>query len=80
MATAYKISTPDPEVGFAPDTNGIRTARYVQELAVAVRRGDAAEADICLDLIGRENPSFAHQVALGRYSAKARRPGAVSEG
>jgi hypothetical protein len=65
-------SVDDPEVWFGFDTDGQRTARHVQDLAAAIRRGDLAEADMCLDLIGRENGKFAEQVALGRTSRGAR--------
>lgn len=60
-------STEEVKVWFGLDDEGHRTARNVRDLAAALAKGDVAEANLCLDLIARDNPKFAEQVALGRY-------------
>jgi arginyl-tRNA synthetase len=65
-------SNPDPQVWFGYDDGGHRAGYHVRDLAAAIRRGDLAEADKCLDLIGREQSDFADQVALGRAGNSAR--------
>lgn len=57
----------DPEIWFDFDNAGHRAARNIRDLAAALRVGDIAEANLCLDLIGNDHPKFADQVALGRY-------------
>ena len=62
------IADPDPELEIDVDGR-CATARHVAELAKAIRRKDMAEADLCLDLIGRVNSRFAEVVARGRAAA-----------
>lgn len=59
----------DPQVWFGLDEAGHRNARNIRDLARAIRRRDFAEADMCLDLIGRDDRRFQEEVALGRQSA-----------
>lgn len=71
MARTEPEGVPDPEVFIDLDSDR-KIARHVRDLAVAIRRRDFAEADLCIDLIARENEDFAEQVALGRGDRKAR--------
>lgn len=62
-------SVDDPVVWFGLDEAGHRNARNVRDLARAIRRRNFDEAELCLDLIARDDYRFREEVALGRQSA-----------
>ena len=59
----------DPQVWFGLDDSGHRNGRNLRDLAKAIRQRDFAEAEICLDLLARDDSDLGELIALGRQAA-----------